>query len=133
MTGALDAISSLVTPPATPARRDGNAVVESFEQQLRSASPSAAQEQARQAAEQLVSIAFIEPALKMMRENTLAAGPFAPGDTERRFAPMLDQMFSERVTTGSNFPLVDRLEKQLTSRIPPAPSPPRAEGVNIIG
>ena len=127
MSAPLTSISLTAERPVLPAR-DGASVVESFDRHLRAAGRSAAQEQARQAAEQLVSIAFVEPALKMLRESSLAAEPFAPGDTERRFAPLLDQMFSVRVTRSANFPLVDRLEAQL---LPDTAG--KGEGVNILG
>lgn len=63
----------------------------------------------REAAEQLVSSAFISPVLGAMRDNTMAEGPFAPGDVERRFGPLLDQHFADRIVAGSRFSLIDTI------------------------
>jgi len=68
---------------------------------------------ARTAAEQFVSGVFIQPVLAMMRESSMAAGPFAPGDAERRFGPMLDQRLADSITRTARFPLIDRIERQI--------------------
>lgn len=70
----------------------------------------------RRAMEQLVASALVEPALSTARSGSLAAGPFAPGDTERRFGPLLDQAIAEHVVRGANFPLVDRLTEHFLGR-----------------
>jgi Rod binding domain-containing protein len=64
---------------------------------------------AREAATQLVSSAFIVPVLKAMRESADLAGPFAPGEAERRFAPLLDEQIADRIASAANFPLVDAI------------------------
>lgn len=63
----------------------------------------------REAAEQLVSSAFITPMLGAMRESSMAAGPFSPGAVEKRFGPLLDQQVADRVTQASRFTLVDAI------------------------
>lgn len=63
----------------------------------------------RQAAEQLVSSVFIAPILGGLREHSTAAGPFAPGVAERRFGPLLDQQFADRIVQGANLSLVDMI------------------------
>ncbi len=87
----------------------------SFEDQLRAAPAEDKTQKARKAAQQFVGVVFIEPILASMRETNQATGAFAPGDAERRFGPLLDQHLSDRITSSSNFPLVDSLEKHFLS------------------
>ncbi len=63
----------------------------------------------REAAEQLVSTAFITPILGALRDSSMAEGPFAPGTAEKRFGPLLDQQFADRVAKASNFSLIDTI------------------------
>ena len=79
---------------------------------------SAKRQALREAAEQLVSTAFVTPVLGGLRENSTAAGPFAPSTAEKRFGPMLDQQFADRVVRAANFPLVDAI----VDRYAPAPN-----------
>lgn len=68
----------------------------------------------RRAAEDFAAIAFVEPMLRQMREANNAAPPFAPGPAERQFGEILDGVLARQITRASNFPLVDRLEADLT-------------------
>jgi Rod binding domain-containing protein len=68
---------------------------------------------ARKAAEDLVSVSLIEPTLKLLRETNNAASPFAPGEAEKAFGPLLDKAISERVVKASGFGIVDRLASDL--------------------
>ena len=67
------------------------------------------QETLREAAEQMVSTVFVTPILGAMRENSMATGPFAPNAAEKRFGPLLDQQFADRIVKGANFSLVDMI------------------------
>lgn len=71
---------------------------------------------ARQAAEDFVSMAFVQPLLAQLRETNDAAEPFAPGPAERQFGEIMDQVLSRQIVRASNFPLVDRIEQDLASR-----------------
>ncbi|MBL0921583.1 MAG: hypothetical protein IBJ10_05575 [Phycisphaerales bacterium] len=64
---------------------------------------------ARQAAADLVSIALVQPTLKMLRESNMAAAPFAPGDSEKTFGAFLDAEYASRITSASRFGLVDAI------------------------
>lgn len=64
---------------------------------------------ARQAAEQLVAITFVQPLLREARESNHAAAPFAPGAIEKQFAPLLDAQLSDRIVRASRWPLIDRV------------------------
>ena len=68
---------------------------------------------ARKAAEDLVSVSLIEPTLKLLRESNNAAAPFAPGEAEKAFGPLLDKAIAERVVQASGFAIVDRLASDL--------------------
>jgi Rod binding domain-containing protein len=85
-----------------------------FQQLVESAKAPGAESRhdtARTAAAQLVSSAFVLPVLEAMREDPLGSdsGPFAPGAAEKRFGPLLDQQFADRITSASNFPLIDAI------------------------
>ena len=107
----------VATPtPATTAstmvqrQRDFAAVISRDDAQ---AGPSAS---ARQAAEDFVAMAFVEPLLAQLRETNDAAPPFAPGPAERQFGEIMDQVLSRQIVRASNFPLVDRIESELAER-----------------
>lgn len=73
----------------------------------------------REAAEQLVSTAFITPILGALRENSTAAGPFAPSTAEKRFGPLLDQQFADRIVQAANFSLIDTIiDRYLPREVP---------------
>ena len=65
----------------------------------------------RDAATKLVSSALIVPALASLHESPLrpTSGPFAVSNVEKRFGPLLDQQFADRVTKAAKFKLVDAI------------------------
>lgn len=69
--------------------------------------------QVRGAAEELVSIALIQPILAELRASSHAAEPFAPGPYEKQFGSLMDAELSRRLVKAQNFPLVDRLARDL--------------------
>ncbi len=71
---------------------------------------------ARKAAEDFVSMAFVQPLLAQLRETNNAAQPFAPGPAERQFGEIMDQVLSKQIVRASSFPLVDRIESDLAER-----------------
>lgn len=70
----------------------------------------------REAAEQLVAVAFVQPLLKMVRDANRSAPPFAPTPGEKMFGQISDTALSQRLVRASRFPLVDRLERDLQGR-----------------
>ena len=98
-------------PSALTARQSASSG--SFDRLLGDAARADDAKQADDVARKLVSIAFIEPVLAQLRETSQAAGPFAPGDAERRFGPLFDQHVADRITSSANFPLVDSLREHL--------------------
>ena len=75
----------------------------------------ASKAEARQAANQLVASAFIIPMLSKLRETSLAEGPFAPGAAEKRFGPLLDEKFADRIVEASNFNIVEAIAERYAS------------------
>jgi len=73
----------------------------------------ASPEAARKAAEELVSIAFIQPVLAQLRENNHAAAPFAPGPAEKAFQPLLDAEIAQRIVQRTDYGLVDAVARRL--------------------
>lgn len=119
---AAGAGSLRLPPPAHAAHADATLLraQESFAQtisraQERPGSQTAAQ-QARASAEQLVSIALVEPALRMMRESSMAAPPFAPSGVEQRFGAMLDAQRAGEIVRSANMPIVERMARDLLGR-----------------
>jgi Rod binding domain-containing protein len=72
--------------------------------------------EARSSAEQLVSLALVEPTLKLLRESSMAAPPFAPTGAEKQFGAMLDSQRAADIVQSANMPLVDRLVRDLLTR-----------------
>jgi Rod binding domain-containing protein len=73
--------------------------------------------EAREAARGLVSAALVQPILKQLRESKNAAPPpFGPGPGERSFREMMDATVAQKLVTSQNWPLVDRLARDLLRR-----------------
>jgi hypothetical protein len=68
---------------------------------------------AREAAEMLVATTLVEPVFKQLRESNNAAPPFAPGQGEKQFGQLLDHRLSADIVKSANFPIVDRLARDL--------------------
>jgi len=66
-------------------------------------------DQARKAAEQFVSSAFMLPMLEQMRNDPLRSDLFNSGFAEEAFQSQLDTILADRITSGSSFPLVDSI------------------------
>lgn len=74
------------------------------------------EDRARQAARDFVAMAFVQPVLKQLRESNHTAAPFAPGPGERQFRALMDAEIARKVVGSSDWPLVDRLARQLLER-----------------
>ncbi len=83
-----------------------------------SRAPGASKEaDARAAAQSLVSTALVQPIFKQLRESASAAPPpFGPGPGERSFRGMLDATMAQKLVTSQNWPLVDRLARDLLKK-----------------
>lgn len=106
------------------------APAERFSEQLREAARTGRRDQLRDAVSQLVSTALVEPVLSSLRESPFLTGPFAPGDAERRFGPLLDQQIADRVVTAANFPMIDTMvERYWRQATSPAEQVPKSDAL----
>ncbi len=71
------------------------------------------EEKARAAAEEFVATSLVLPVLKQLRETNEAWGPFKPGRHEKVFGDMFDGEIASQIVSAQNFPLVDRLARDL--------------------
>lgn len=69
----------------------------------------------RQAAQELVSIALVQPILKELRDTNQAAGPFAPGAAEKAFGPLLDAAMAKQIVSGQGFDVVDAVATKIAN------------------
>lgn len=113
-------VSSLHNPTANPSRMLAAAAparAEGFATLLRSAGAErTVDEQARQAAEQLVASALVTPMLSEIREEPLNAGLFHGGLAEDSFRQQMDGILADRIVKSERFPLVDRIYEQVMRR-----------------
>lgn len=123
---AVDSISPGFATPQTSSRSFESDAARAFSTRLR-AHEQTPEGKARATAEQLVAVSLVEPTLKLLRESNDAAAPFAPGEAEKAFGPLLDQAIAERVVRASNFGIVDRLASDLLKH---GQAAARAAGVN---
>ncbi|MFT3685826.1 MAG: hypothetical protein QM783_13035 [Phycisphaerales bacterium] len=73
-------------------------------------------ERARNAAEELVSVAFVQPILKNLRGGGVMGelpAPFGPGAGEKQFRTIADAQMARHLVHASNWGLVDSLTKKL--------------------
>lgn len=139
---SIDATTSAPTPRLTPrpASRPSDADPQAdFAAVLgrgvdRGASP---EQQARDAAEQFVSVGLVQPLLAQLRSTNQAAPPFAPSNAEKQFQSLMDANIARQITHAEHFPLVDSIAAMLIKRLhnraavdtptakppPPAPTP----------
>lgn len=71
---------------------------------------------AREAAAEFVAVTLVQPILASLRDTNESAEPFAPGEAERAFGPMLDAEIAERIVLSARFSIVDVIAKQLVGR-----------------
>ncbi len=69
---------------------------------------------ARRSAEQMVASLFVQPLLDMALESD-AEGPFAPGQGEKTFGPLLNQRLADEIVRKARLPLVDAVVDRVLS------------------
>ncbi|MFZ4574379.1 MAG: hypothetical protein ACOYN0_08270 [Phycisphaerales bacterium] len=92
---------------------------ESFAQVLARAEgePPRSAAAARDAAEQLISVALVQPIFERIRASNQAAPPFGPGDTEKTFGGLLDAEMARRMTKSGQWPLVEAVASRLRAKV----------------
>lgn len=98
-------------------RNEEREIFSSVMNRTRQDGPRTPQEEAREAAEGLVSAAFLQPLLKRFRESSQAAPPFGPGRGEQTMRTMLDQAWADQMVRRGEWPLVDRVEERMLQRL----------------
>jgi len=88
------------------------------------------EEAARRAAEEFVSISMVQPILASLRETEDAAAPFAPGDAERRFRPMLDAEIARRIVQREDYALVNEVARRMLERTGGAAGAPTGKEID---
>lgn len=82
----------------------------------RSGDEAASARTARQAAEEFVGLTLVQPILTMLREQSTAAPPFAPGPGEKVFGPLLDAEIAKRITQAKGFGLIEVVARNLLEK-----------------
>lgn len=70
-------------------------------------------EKARDAAEQFVAQALVQPIFKAMRSSNQAAEPFKPSAAEQSFRGMMDGQLAQRLVKSRSWGLVDNIANAL--------------------
>lgn len=84
----------------------------------------------REAAEDLVSIALVQPVLKQIRDGNHLPPPFGPGPAEKQFGTLVDAQWSRSMVKSKNFPLVGAVERYISrANGAVAPIPATASGI----
>ena len=70
-------------------------------------------DKARDAAEQFVAQALVQPVFKSVRASNGAAEPFRPNAAEQSFRGMMDAQLAQRLVKSRNWALVDHIAASL--------------------
>ncbi len=71
----------------------------------------------REAAEQLVATALIQPMLNAMQDDPFRSDLFHGGAGENAFMPQLNQILSDRMVGREDFGLVDEITRYLSAGV----------------
>jgi hypothetical protein len=105
MDSVMNRTARWTAPMGAPPSHERNS---EFEQTLRAAQRGQRHPaETREAATKLVASAFVIPILEELRSANMAEAPFAPGDAERRFGPLLDVQIADQIISAANFRIVD--------------------------
>lgn len=72
---------------------------------------------ATEGAENLISVALVQPVISKMRESTWAAEPFKPTSGEKSFRGMLDNAFALKLVRSGNWALVEKVKERMLERV----------------
>ncbi len=83
----------------------------------------------KEAAQDMVAIALVQPILKGLRDGNHAAAPFGPGPAEKQFGGFVDAQWSRSLVRSNNFPLVNAVQRWMGDRSSPAAAPPQPSSI----
>jgi len=72
------------------------------------------QDTPRQAAQQLVAIALVQPLLAQARLDTFQTPMFHGGQAEKMFGAQLDSLIAQQITSRTGLPIVDSVYRHIT-------------------
>lgn len=105
---SLDAFTR-AAPLTSGAIRGGG---QDFAAMIESAQSAPGRDEVREAADQLVSTAFILPLLEQVRSDPFKSDLFHGGRGEEVFGQQLDVIFADNITQSANFGISDALVRQ---------------------
>ncbi|MFG0253381.1 MAG: hypothetical protein ACF8NJ_10970 [Phycisphaerales bacterium JB038] len=118
--------SPLLEDPASAAFSGTEAAADTFAQVLDRLGGAEARDEealaarAREAAEEFVAIAMVQPILAQLREHPLVdaeeMGPLAPSRSEKMLQPLWDAQAAQRIVQAADWPMVERLGQQLLQK-----------------
>ncbi|XAM01005.1 rod-binding protein [Phycisphaeraceae bacterium D3-23] len=107
--------SGLGEAPTPDAAKPFGEVLSAVSEELKAQAEKKSQE-VRDAAEQLVATTFIMPLFSQLRNDPMASDMFHGGRGEAIFQQQLDQILSDRISTGAGFDLVDTVAAHFEGR-----------------
>lgn len=75
------------------------------------------EDRARQAAEDFVAIALVQPILKQMRESNQTPPPFGPGEGEKALGGLADAQVARSIVRQGQWSVVGSIEQQMLKRL----------------
>ncbi|GEM_PF-1343911 len=133
MTLSMDLLSPIPSPAASPiagalditardsSRLSDQRVFASVMSRARQSEPIDPVQAASEGAENLISVALVQPMLSKLRDSSWATEPFKPTSGEKSFRGMLDNAFALKIVRGGNWPLVEKVKQRLLARVQQAP------------
>lgn len=115
--GSIEPLASLASVAPQADRQREFASILSRRIDRPGAAAASPEEQATDAARQLVSITLVQPLLAQLRETSQAAPPFAPTQAERQFRAMADAHLAQNIVRAADFPLVDVLARRMLAKL----------------
>lgn len=82
---------------------------------------------AREAAEDFVAIALVQPILKQMRESNHTPPPFGPGEGEKALGGLADAQVARAIVRQGRWGVVGSIEQQMLGRLRARGEPSEAE------
>lgn len=75
----------------------------------------------REAAENFVAIALVQPVFKQMRASNHAEAPFGPNKAEQQFQSLVDARVARHIVHKTKWPVVERVAQNMLKKAGLAP------------
>ncbi len=70
----------------------------------------------REAAQQFVAVALVQPILKQLRDANRTPAPFGPGQGEKMMGSLADAQVAQAMVRRADWAIVDRIERTLIEK-----------------